>query len=870
MILPLSKHLDRCCWILFATCCWLLPLAQLSANVIEPIVFATGHEPDRVTPQLSVWNSQEQPQSIESLLRRQQDHDWHPLPASVNSLGYQNKPTWFRVDLLNVTGRTIERLVVINAPVIEQVDFYRVENGMVTERYSFGNNRPYTMRLLDHPKYLAPFPLEPGRRVELYFKVRSKRVMMLPLEIWQDRAFFTFDRHSNYWKWSSFGIIVFAILFNLVIYLTLREAAYLYYVLFTSFALLVNMNLQGVGFELLWPSMPQFNSHPVVLVPLMAAAMSEFTRQFLTLEARARQLIAGLTVLNLLVIPLMPFVDAVTANAIGVFAALISFILITCVGYLSALQRQPGALTFSIAISATLLGGFIVVARGRGWLPANEFTNSAFQLGIAVEAITLSMAIAARIYGEKMQRLQAKEQAAALLQQRLQAERKLIEQASRNPLTQLPNQQPLMKAIQALIEREPREHFALWCMELRNARELEITLGSEKLVELLRSYAHRFEQFLASMEHNSAGPIEAKVYALQHDTLAFLSPADRTFDLRKRLEKQIQKPEQLDGIMVHLLPTAGLAIFPTHASDADTLLSRAQLALNSTSNINRIVTFSSESEALGRERMQQLLQLEPALANGDMRLHLQPKVRLNEMQIGGFEALIRWYHPEHGIVPPHRFIPLAERTGLINIVTLWVIEQAVLTLKRFKEAGYGYISLSVNISALDLSMPGFEKRVLDLLAEANIDPGKLCLELTESAALQDLEVAKNKLTLLNQHGIRLSMDDFGTGYSSLVLLQELALDELKIDRSLLNRAHESASQRRILSVAVDIGKTLQLECVCEGIETLGMLELVREMGCEWGQGYLFAGPMQIDDALQLLADDPYQKYLFPSAKNWPA
>jgi EAL domain-containing protein (putative c-di-GMP-specific phosphodiesterase class I) len=254
------------------------------------------------------------------------------------------------------------------------------------------------------------------------------------------------------------------------------------------------------------------------------------------------------------------------------------------------------------------------------------------------------------------------------------------------------------------------------------------------------------------------------------------------------------------------------------------------------------------------ERIDMENDLRRALERGELRLHYQPLIDLASDRIVGFEALVRWQHPRRGLVPPLSFIPLAEETGLIVPLGRWVLETACRQAKKWRDARAGGqpLLMSVNLSARQFGQPDLVEHVVAILAETGLDPTLLELEITESVVMDQSDVGTRTLHRLRELGVRLVLDDFGTGYSSLAYLKHLPLDTIKIDQMFV-AGLDRAADRSIVEAVIALAHGLRIGVVAEGIETETQFEILRSMGCDTGQGYLFARPLPEADAARLLS-----------------
>jgi EAL domain-containing protein (putative c-di-GMP-specific phosphodiesterase class I) len=301
---------------------------------------------------------------------------------------------------------------------------------------------------------------------------------------------------------------------------------------------------------------------------------------------------------------------------------------------------------------------------------------------------------------------------------------------------------------------------------------------------------------------------------------------------------------QLDEQEVFVSASIGVAMAPNDACEAAELLRYADMALYEAKaggrNTWRFYAGDMNARIIERRRLESDLRY--AIKHGELRLHFQPRFRITDGAMVGAEALVRWQHPERGLISPDTFIPIAEDTGLILPLSNWVINAACESAARWPKA----LFVSVNLSSTEFQRGNLVERIQQALAVTRLEPSRLELEITESVMLEDAVVALDIMRALKALGVRLAMDDFGTGYSSLSYLRSFPFDGLKIDRSFVNRLSESEDDRSIIQAIVGLGRALSLTVTAEGIETAGQLELLKAVQCDEGQGYFLSRPLDIE------------------------
>jgi diguanylate cyclase (GGDEF)-like protein len=413
------------------------------------------------------------------------------------------------------------------------------------------------------------------------------------------------------------------------------------------------------------------------------------------------------------------------------------------------------------------------------------------------------------------------------------------EEQLRDPLTGLPNRQWLLERIWTALDDAERigARAALMLIDLDRFRSVNDTLGHLAGDRLLLQTADRLRLAL---------PRGAEVARLGGDEFAVLLPvADSTTSatrIARGLVAALSSPLDLDGLTLVLEASAGVAVFPDHALDAEGMLRRADVAMyQAKRDRTGVEVYESKRDSNTPDRLGLLADLRRALDAHEVQLHYQPKVRFDG-QVAGLEALVRWVHPERGKVPPDEFIAIAESSGLMPHLTEYVLETALGQVAEWRSQGL-FVPVAVNVSPRDVHTPGFAGSVAARLARHGVPAGALQLEITEHVLLEDPQRAADTLAGLTGHGVKMSLDDFGTGYSSLVHLRRLPVSELKIDRSFVARLAVDTEDAEIVRCTVDLAHSLGLLVVAEGVEDDETWERLRDLGCDAVQGWLVAAAM---------------------------
>jgi predicted signal transduction protein with EAL and GGDEF domain len=441
-------------------------------------------------------------------------------------------------------------------------------------------------------------------------------------------------------------------------------------------------------------------------------------------------------------------------------------------------------------------------------------------------------------------------------------------------LTALPNRALFLDRLKQMIllSKRKSERFGVMLLDLDGFKEVNDTLGHRVGDELLKHIAQRLQRIIrasstiarvgADEVRNDAELLpeagESTVARLGGDEFAILLPnlggVEGAVSVAKRVVEVLETPAEIDGNMIVVAGTLGIAMFPEHGDDAETLLRRTDVALYVAKHLQS--DYSVYDPAYDRHSVKQLAlkaELRTAIEEDQLQLYFQPKLDLNKGCVTSVEALVRWNHPQQGIIPPGEFIPLSEQRGLIGPLTEWVIRHSLAQHKRWQEQGID-LKIAVNLSSrvlYDLSLPA---KIEKFMVNAKLSPAALALEITEEATMLDPQRALVILQRLAEMGISLSIDDFGTGHSSLSYLKRLPVDEIKIDRSFVMEMETSDNDAKIVHATIDLAHNLGLGVVAEGVESEQILKMLKALNCDFAQGYYLSRPVPEDEFVQWLAE----------------
>ena len=428
--------------------------------------------------------------------------------------------------------------------------------------------------------------------------------------------------------------------------------------------------------------------------------------------------------------------------------------------------------------------------------------------------------------------------------EREETQNRLRELATHDTLTGLPNRALLNERVQRLLDTCPRgTTVAAMFLDLDRFKEVNDSFGHEFGDILLCEVAARLRRVIRPND------VIARLGGDEF-VIAALCPSGQAAAGRigEKLLDVLTTPITIAGQDVIIGASIGISLFPLDGNSKEQLFQAADTAMYraKAAGRNRYRFFEPEMAFATRERMALETSLRPALARGEFELHYQPRIDLRSMAMVGMEALIRWNHPERGLVSPAQFIPIAEETGLITPIGRWVLREACLQTGRLMTEFGREICVSVNVSARQLAHATFVGEVRQALQESGIPPHCLELELTESALIADIERTALMLRELHGLGVKLAVDDFGTGYSGLAYLRSFPIDVLKLDRSFVLQEDERISAFDFVKAFVDMAHALKLAVVAEGVETAEVVEFLRAADCDEAQGYHFAKPLPLE------------------------
>lgn len=436
--------------------------------------------------------------------------------------------------------------------------------------------------------------------------------------------------------------------------------------------------------------------------------------------------------------------------------------------------------------------------------------------------------------------------------ERGEVEAELRYSALHDALTGLPNQRLLNDRLQMAIAHAKRSGnpIAVCFLDLDRFKVVNDTLGHRIGDDLLKAVTKRLAECLR--ENDTLARLGGDEFVLLLPEVTDTAAAGK---IAQRLLDALEQPLVVEGDELFVTASLGVSIYPKDGSDPETLIKNADHAMYRAKDLGRATyQMYSADDGFNRDRLALETSLRRAIKNDELLLHYQPQIDIASGEIVGIEALVRWNHPERGLIAPGDFIPLAEETGLVVPIGAWVMQHACAQVAQWRRLGFPPFRLAVNVSARQFRQRSFVESVETVLRSNSIDPGTLEIELTESVTMHAGEAELDALERLKHLGVRLAMDDFGTGFASLSNLKRFPIDAVKIDRSFVSDCLNSTDDAAIVKAVVSMGHALRLQVTAEGVETKEQLAFLQLLGCDLAQGYLIGRPTDATEFERLIAE----------------
>ncbi|WP_434049544.1 EAL domain-containing protein [Marinobacter salarius] len=845
----------RCLMTVLFLCVW----SNAQAEVRPTQVSSTS--PSEVP--FDVWEDPDGQAGIEQVIRLP-DSQWQTEATGNATFGITSSAYWIRFAVENRVPDTLNLIAELAYSQLDDVVFYVFSGGERVETFRTGDARPFYPRQVDHPNMLLRLELGPSQVKTIYVRAQTAGSMILPLAVWRANDFFGAASNEQKLHFFYYGSLTVIILINLAVFLTLREKLYLYYAFAIAGYLLFFASIKGYSFQLLYPEYPAVHARALLVsMPILALFSVLFCRELLKIPSHSPKLdiairvMIGFEVINFMSALSLGYNSAIILSAVS---ALFFFSLLFVAGPITWVAGVRSGAFFTVAWTPLTIGVLAAAGRALGFFPENFLTEHAMQIGSGLEAFILTLALADRLYREREDKIRAQADNLQKEKARSEAQNRLNDAMTHDPVTSLPNRNRFEHMVNEQLQQDPGGRYMVGVARITRLDEINRTLGLSRSDRLLRRLARQMTALAHELPflHRSRDDRgrQELVYQLSGDSFGLLvnpREVNDDFESLNQALKQLAEPVILDNLAIELHPKFGAASYPEHGDNAALLIRNAHVGMEIAPH-SRFETgfYTQEFDIYSESRLTLMSDLREALDENGTELYYQPKLSLFSGSVVGLEALIRWHHPERGWVAPSDFIPLAEETGVITQLTRWAVERGVRDLASLS-GDYPDLSISINISARDLASPDLEGLIASTLRTHGVEPHRLTLELTETAAMQDPDKGLKTLERLAGSGILVSIDDFGSGYSSLSYLRRLPATEIKLDRSLIEDLATSDSAMVIVQTAINMAHTLGYQVVAEGVENEQSARLIRQLGCDKLQGYWLGRPMSLTDVGAWLA-----------------
>jgi EAL domain-containing protein (putative c-di-GMP-specific phosphodiesterase class I)/GGDEF domain-containing protein len=784
------------------------------------------------------------------------DGSWTSLRSNSLNLGYRSTTVWIKFKLSNPSNKAINRLLDINYPLLDFVSLYeqspQQDFRLIMES---GDSRPFNSRNIMHPNFVNPVSIEASSEHAYIASIKSNAPIQSQFIVWQFDDFQDHYRSLSNLTFFYLGLILSAALFNLFVYAFLREKVYLVYGSYVAFFAMFITSQNAILFQYLFSSTPQLhNWSQIVFACGSVSLMALFNFYYLNLRMGSP---FGKSLMALSIIPIVILISSpalsypLTIKAI-VYFALLSVPACFFIGVYTC-QKGSDRNYYLLAWSWFIAGIIIFLMAKLGILPFSTITNNAIQIGSTLELLTFAAALGRRIHIEKETRLQAQKILIEGTRHSAELQKELLYQATHNSITGLPNKNYFESWLNDILKQKSKGILVL--IKLSRISEIEKTLGTKFAEEALETFAARLNgeflnltgiQFIEPSENFVLATIDTSTHAF------YIHPAvhEQFITEMNTIIEQLNAPLTVSNMEIEPYIRISYASH-TNNEQASQLLRKGAIALEQTSSTQNISEYKSNEDQYNEKRLNLMRELKEAILDDSLSLDFQPLIDTQTGAYLGAEALVRWPHKDHGLIMPDQFIEVAERTGVIQSLSLWVIKNAITCLKSWQKIKPNFL-LAINISASNLQDKKFMDTIHFLFHEHQDITKNIILEITETQMMTDTKSALKNLWQLSELGFHIAIDDFGTGYSNLAYLKKLPASELKIDKSFILNLESDRQNQVLVHTAIEMAHNLGLKVVAEGVESEKSRLLLKEMNCDMCQGFHICRPVSKNQIEALL------------------
>ncbi len=791
---------------------------------------------------------------------------WQPHNPFVHA-----QPFWLRLRVFS--SDSSKWVLKFSDATIEQAQLFVVKRGKLVQTEDL-SKRSTVLSTTDSLDTTLPLLLTADQPTDIYLWVSGQHQPFLQLEVWNESVLAGYQNRQMFTYGAFLGGCLLLVAILIAAGLVTRHGTIYVQLLYIVLSLSVHLTSQGFIQKFFWPENQLW-------INQISFCLSGFVFAL------------GLSLIRVMTFAYMPtiltrfyYVAALVIIAVVTILTFINSLLLQqLVYFLGVANMTIGLLTLCalkvwkhMSFRFMMIGfamGLLGYARHSGWLNAidvNSFERSnALTLGIMSHLLFIVCGSFIEVRQILSTRLKEKLSAIETAHQQRLADQQKVQHTLYDALTGCPNRKALQRVLEEKIEHDPNGQYGLILIYLGHFKEINNTLGHHNGDELLKRIALRLNDVVSQLPGVVNLEVrEAKVAhlaALEGVIFgALLESVDQStlISISEHVQQCLNQPFECQLMSLDITGFLGIACYPEHGSTSADILQHAHVAIEIAQlRDQQVVFYSAELDPYSARRLTLVSELKHALRVGDLQLYFQPQVDLRLREVIGVEALFRWRHRVHGFIPPHEFIPVAEKTGVIRQLTAWVIDESMQQAQRFYQQGIS-MRVSINLSAKNLQEMELPNSVLASLQKYAIPADILCFEITETAMMMDPSRSMRNILALNECGIRLSIDDFGTGYSSLSYLKSLPVSEIKIDRSFVTEMCQENDDQVIVRTTLNMSHNLGKEVVAEGIEDEKTYQALLELGCDIGQGYYIARPVPIDVLMNWFKRSEYSIRKIPS------
>lgn len=836
-------------------CCTQLLLVLLLVSVLAPVGLAgeakvldrkdlvyLGHDLEYLADPSGELN-------LEEVRNKAAAGELQPVDTVSPNFGYRPGAVWLRANLARQGTLPETWMVELNHPLFRTIDAHVIHPDGHREHHRGGhavsmNDWPFRNRV-----FAFPLDLSAEDPAEVWVRVSGDSALQVPLRIVERETFQEGHWGVTFGFGLAYGIMLALFAYNLLLYFSLRDRIYLLYVAYVAGMVIALATIHGLSTLFLWPSGTEWAHRAAPTLGAAAhIAMVLFARGFLQIpESMPRVdryvLWPILGVLGFLVI--LPLTGAIQlANQLLMPFLLVIVLVTLSLGVVRWWQGLVQARYFLIAWGLLLLGLALYALRALGVVPNIFVTEYGVLMGATAELLLLSFALAhrVRVLEDEKDRIQQS------------AESYLEEKANEDEVTGLPNRRAFHSYLSECAEQARNGHkYALILLQPERFRVLLAGRGYEVGDQILCMLGERLEALRADLSQRHGYPMRLGRFI--GPMFGMVIPGctrEARADILEDLALELRQPVSDEGREYQFTFDVVSAMGPDDGEEPEELIRNTESAFAYCQQDGHPVCFDRQMGLYAEYQLAMEEDLRVAADRGELHLVYQPQVDIADGRVVGLEALLRWTRNGEPI-SPGEFIPLAEQAGLIAEIGRWVTQEAARQIREWQDQGVAVPKVAINISAYQFGRTDFVEELRTTVERSGIEPQALELEITETAAMQHLEEALDRMETLRDLGFSIAIDDFGTGHSSMAYLERFPIHKLKIDRRFVRNLDASGPEAAIPRRILDLGASMGLTCIAEGVEQAAQVVTLDALGCRIVQGFYFARPMSSDRVPEIIA-----------------